>query len=677
MVTSTTQGTTQNESLNRFPPSLEDFDPTPNYREAAIEWFKFGLKVIPIAQDSKHSAVTWNGWLEGLSVEKITAHWTQYPKHEVGFIVSDDLIVFDADSGESTDALNAIQTTQEIRTKLIVKTKKGVHHYFRRASGTYSKSDSHSTEVHPDRIDVKTGRALVVLPPSSWKSVLINEAVDSHGLSEVNQDFIDAVFEHNGRQPPRPDVTPEPSETEPVLREGKLAQLEALLNHIDPDAGYQDWFNCGVAIFHETDGSDEGLALFDKWSKRGRKYPGSKEVAAKWRSFRPSPSNPITIGTLKMMVADQGGDWVAICDSVESKFIECEMEVITPDTQPVSTSKQEKNPLEKFSLRGMYEEIEKSTVAEIPLLGKVALQGQFTVWYAAPNTGKTLLAISLLTEGIQEGKVNPFDVHYFNLDDNGKGLLAKLQIADEYGFNMIAEGYRGFTAENFLEVMSGLSKNDQAKSQVILVDTLKKVADLMDKRESSKLTKTIRAFVLKGGTVIALAHTNKNPGKDGKPIYGGVSDILNDADCSYIIRPLPTEPGSTDKVVEFENIKARGGVVQSAAYSYSREDGISYNEILLSVKPVEEEQLQPLKKAEAMRSDAEVIEAVKACIKEGIITKMKLSEAAAIKVGISKKAALKVIEKYTGEDPTMHQWKFSVRDRGAKVYSTLDTATLH
>ncbi|MDD5176314.1 MAG: hypothetical protein PHQ05_07845 [Sterolibacterium sp.] len=33
--------------------------------------------------------------------------------------------------------------------------------------------------------------------------------------------------------------------------------------------------------------------------------------------------------------------------------------------------------------------------------------------------------------------------------------------------------------------------------------------------------------------MIALAHTNKNLGCDGKLIYGGVSDIVNDVDCAY------------------------------------------------------------------------------------------------------------------------------------------------
>lgn len=43
----------------------------------------------------------WDDWLENLTTEKINSHWAKNPDHEVGFIVGNDYIVFDADSPES------------------------------------------------------------------------------------------------------------------------------------------------------------------------------------------------------------------------------------------------------------------------------------------------------------------------------------------------------------------------------------------------------------------------------------------------------------------------------------------------------------------------------------------------------------------------------------------------
>jgi putative DNA primase/helicase len=76
-----------------------------------------------------------------------------------------------------------------------------------------------------------------------------------------------------------------------------LAELRALVLQLDPDAGYLEnsknaisWLKVGMAIHHETDGSVDGLNLFDEWSKGSKeKYPGRHGIEAKWRSFDLSP----------------------------------------------------------------------------------------------------------------------------------------------------------------------------------------------------------------------------------------------------------------------------------------------------------------------------------------------------------------------------------------------------
>ena len=145
------------------------------FSNAATYWHNFGFAVIPIIPGTKLPAVKWDPWLSALSQETISAHWDKHPDHELGFIVGDDVIVFDADSPAAIAALAELEKAFDVTPCLTVTTTKGQHHYFRRATATYAKSDSHSTEEHPERIDVKTGRALVVLPPSTGKEVDIDE----------------------------------------------------------------------------------------------------------------------------------------------------------------------------------------------------------------------------------------------------------------------------------------------------------------------------------------------------------------------------------------------------------------------------------------------------------------------------------------------------------------------
>jgi hypothetical protein len=658
----------------RLTPRQKPCDPFESYGNAAQHWFSRGFNVIPLVPGTKQTAVKWDSWLENPSSEKIAAHWASHPDHEIGFIVGDDIIVLDADSPAAIAALAELEDACSVVPHLTVKTAKGVHHYFKRAKGTYAKSDSHSTQEHPERLDVKTGRSMVILPPSKGKSLDIDDAENACDLTEVSQEFIDAVSRHNGRLVPRPFESVPPERILSVTSSQTFNRIKALLDHLTPDSGYENWLRCGMAIFHGTDGSSEGLDLFDRWSRKGKTYKDRKEIEAKWRSFKTVQNNPVTIGTLIKMVKDSGGDWIAPCDDASPQFERCETVIINPCKQSPNTSTrmESANPLDKFSLRGMSDELEKSAVEVVPLLGELALIGQATVFFSAPNTGKTLITISLLNDAIKDGRVDPSKVYYLNMDDSGNGLLEKLRIAEEYDFHMLAEGYCDFNASDFLSIVRGMIENDQARGVVVILDTLKKFVDLMDKGRTSSFTNVIRPFVLKGGTVIALAHTNKHPGKDGKPIYGGVSDIMNDIDCAYTIAPASENDGK--RVVEFVNIKRRGGVVQSAAYSYCTGNKIPYNETLLSVNAVDLNLLEPLKQAEAIKSDAEVINAITACINDGVITKMKLADATATRANISKRAAMQIIEKYTGNDPATHKWLFSVRERGAKVFVLLDAA---
>ena len=674
----------------RIKPRLISCDPFSSKGNAALHWFAFGFKVIPIAPGTKQTSVKWDPWLNGLSPEKIAAYWSQHPDHEIGIIVGDDIIVIDADSPEAIVALAMLEQSFDITPKFTVKTIKGVHHYFKLAAGTFAKSDSHSTQEYPERLDVKTRRSLVIAPPSTGKSIDIDEAENADDLTEVGQEFIDAVFRHNGRPAPRPFESVTSEHIASASSSQVMRQLGAMLDQLSPDCGYEDWIRIGMAIFHETNGSAEGRDLFDKWSSGGKSYKGQNEIEAKWRSFKVGQKNPVTVGTLIKMVKDNGGTGYEdfkvvpfeVVKEVKATPKTCAAGTPTdlPKVKPMVTAviaavtqdRKTDNPLDKFSLRGMSDELEKSVVASVPLLGEVALLGQATVFFAAPNTGKTLIALSLIIDAIKEGRVDPTNVYYLNMDDSGQGLLEKLRMAEEYNFHMLAEGHRDFTARAFLNIVREMTEQDQALGVVIILDTLKKFVDLMDKGKTSAFTNVIRPFVSKGGTVIALAHTNKKPGSDGKPVYGGVSDTMNDIDCAYTIAQVSDQDGK--KVVEFANIKRRGNVVQSAAYSYCFGNGFSYNEILLSVQFVDQRTLDPFKQAEVLKSDSEVISAVTASITDGVNTKMKLAKAAAERAMVSQRIALQIIEKYTGTDPALHRWNFGVRDRGAKVFTLLEVA---
>jgi len=326
------------------------------------------------------------------------------------------------------------------------------------------------------------------------------------------------------------------------------------------------------------------------------------------------------------------------------------------------------NFLRQFSLRGNAAAIESQAQDAVPLLGNICLSGQTTVWYAPPNAGKTLAALRMTHDAITEGRIAAGDVYYFDADDNSLGLAQKLRIMDDLGAHTIAPGFNGFRNADLLDHLKQTAARNEARGTLVIIDTVKKFTSLMDKRQSSEFADACRQYALRGGTLLGLAHTAKNANPDGKLRYAGTTDILEDFDAAYLLSPIEGAGEPSERVVEFRALKRRGDNAELAAYSYSLDAGISYEELLLSVQPVDPERVDDFKRVVSEQGDAPVVEAITALIGEGVNQKMVLAKAAAKRAGVSERAAVRVLEAWSNADPTQGKWSFVVRARGAKVY---------
>lgn len=293
-------------------------------RDAALFWYHYGFKPIPLTPGKKFSIVKWDDWLTGLVAKKIRLHWEKHPSHEIGAIVGSDVIVFDADTKESIAALKAIEFQHGITPTLVVQTKRGEHHYYQRAADTHAKPVGHGTDDHPERIDIRTERSLIVLPPSTGKAIAIGEATMADELVVISQDVIDAVYQHNGTQLTHITEAREPSEIAGPALTSQLRILLALLDHLDADLGFDEWTRVLIVIYNVTHGSDEGLDIADCWSSKGEKYKGVREIEAKWKSFDPDHPHPLKLGTLIRLVRESGQPWPCDCHDLEERFEKCD-----------------------------------------------------------------------------------------------------------------------------------------------------------------------------------------------------------------------------------------------------------------------------------------------------------------------------------------------------------------
>jgi hypothetical protein len=83
-------------------------------------------------------------------------------------------------------------------------------------------------------------------------------------------------------------------------------EMQALLSDLDPSMGREGWVKVGMALHHETEGSDDGFELWDTWSADGHQYPGREALLFQWNSFsRRDPNRrPITMASVKKLSAD-------------------------------------------------------------------------------------------------------------------------------------------------------------------------------------------------------------------------------------------------------------------------------------------------------------------------------------------------------------------------------------
>ncbi|MXP47438.1 AAA family ATPase [Altererythrobacter luteolus] len=389
------------------------------------------------------------------------------------------------------------------------------------------------------------------------------------------------------------------------------------------------------------------------------------------RSTVYGPDDPITLPSGDYF---QPNDWVdsASALSVLDTLQEFGAEPDAAETESTNLPPiVENSPLAAFSLAGMGAELERHAKEHTGLLGGAILFGQSTVIYAPPNAGKTLIVLHLLSEGVDRKTIRAQNVYYINADDSGRGVAEKVVLLDELQANTLVPGMSGFTTSRLSEAIAEMVTSDQCNDVIVIIDTLKKFVDLMDKAKSAGFGNLVRQFTLKGGTFVALAHTRKNGSPDGQPIYGGTSDIVEDFDAACLLVPLEERTSRNEKIVQFQFTKRRGPN-DDEAYSYDDAKDLSYAERLASVKSVDAVEFDKYSEADAQRSDQQIIEAIRACLTDGVEQKMAISREAAARSGASRRAIINVLERYTGDDPAKHLWNYSIRERGAKVFFAHD-----
>ena len=195
----------------------------------------------------------------------------------------------------------------------------------------------------------------------------------------------DAVLELvRARFPRSTSDTPEPASAD---RLGLTAlQIEDALDAIDPDIGHAQWLIVGMALHHEL--GREGFEIWDVWSKRGIKYPGTATLKQRWQSFGQPGGRPVTARSLLKLVHEHGGhlrvnhsisDFEALADepSPAEPTSASTPAATTPRFTPISMSAFGSRPASKWWIKG------------------VLPQAELAVLFGASGAGKSFIALQL------------------------------------------------------------------------------------------------------------------------------------------------------------------------------------------------------------------------------------------------------------------------------------------
>jgi hypothetical protein len=322
------------------------------------------------------------------------------------------------------------------------------------------------------------------------------------------------------------------------------------------------------------------------------------------------------------------------------------MTIWTTENASSNQQVEQESPLDWIEGFILTDEEEKMLTDAKWIYPNLIIQGHVIAIPAKPNGGKTTLMTHIA------GEIAPdYQVIYVNADVSGSDAKPMLEHARKYGYKMLLPDMKAGLCMD--DVVAQLERMNEASADysgtVFVFDTLKKMADMINKSSLKKVLATLRGLSAKGMTIVLLAHTNKYDGPDGRPIFEGTADLRADVDELIYLIPLKNPDGTM--TISTDPDKVRG----------------SFEPITFTVTP--DRQVIPCnhyvnvaelnRAAEALERDETVIEAITEAIAAGKAKQVDIAAFCKEKYGLNHKQVGRVLIKYSR--PPLRKWK---REKG-------------
>ena len=245
------------------------------------------------------------------------------------------------------------------------------------------------------------------------------------------------------------------------------------------------------------------------------------------------------------------------------------------------------------------EEMEERLAKERDVVPGMITTGTVTLVYAPSGAGKTVWILGNLFQSIRNNLIKGSDVIYFNEDDGAKGVLQKAKMGRKHGMTMITLSSSPDpmlrTTDDALRLLSQIREEGQADGKIVICDTLKKFAPVLNKGDMRDVLHVFREFAAAGGTVILLGHCNKHRSMDGRLIYEGVGDLKSDVDNMFGLDPVNDKFAAYQELLVI-NEKDRSQISFEGGFKYKQTSAVvHYEESVDSVQFMSPDDISELK----------------------------------------------------------------------------------
>jgi putative DNA primase/helicase len=296
--------------------SNERRQPINEMLEEALGYARDGYPVFPCDPRSK-KPLTRHGFKDATTDEQqIRVWWRQWPNAMIGTPTGPrptasgiDVLDLDFKPEEYIDGRETLPNWSELSPLHTTTPGGGLHLWFRSAGQLRN-----STDIIGPGVDTRGVGGYVIVPPSRTPDGQYAFVGNVASIEEL------PIF------PPQllALLGPQSEARSSAKRRASPARVRAAMRVIpNEDVGWDDWKKWGLAIYAATNGSAEGLAIWQEWSAKSHKHDAAN-TAAEWDNIQRSPPTRIGAGSIFHAARQVNPRWQAVEEIASEDTVESE-----------------------------------------------------------------------------------------------------------------------------------------------------------------------------------------------------------------------------------------------------------------------------------------------------------------------------------------------------------------